>query len=394
MDDQLNHAPCGFLAFTDEGQITQVNATVVELLGYQKEEVVGSTLNSILTIGSQVFCQTHLLPMLRIQGRLEEIFLIVREKSGAELGVMVNVVRREREGAYVNEAIMFRMRERQQFESELLRARRVAEEAQEALEAQRDSLRLMNEALVQRTEELNRQRLVAEDASQAKGTFLSFMSHELRTPLNAILGFAQLLEMSDLAPEDVESVEYIRTAGNHLLHLINEVLDLTSIEAGRLHLSVEPLSVTSVVEFAMGLVRMTAAERRIEITQEPPPDGEWLVRADRRRFHQVLLNLLSNAVKYNRVEGTVVIRYEEAPDAMCRVLVEDSGYGIPPEQLGHLFTPFERLGAEQTTIQGTGLGLALSRKLIEAMGGRIGADSVVGEGSTFWVELPRAEARE
>jgi signal transduction histidine kinase len=210
----------------------------------------------------------------------------------------------------------------------------------------------------------------------------------LRTPLNAVLGFGQLLQLSSLAPEDEESVEHILTAGRHLLGLINEVLDLSAVEAGQITLALEPVALGEVVRRSVDLVRPSAAERGIHILQDDDSGGERIVRADRKRLQQVLLNLLSNAIKYNRAGGQVSIRCEKVDAGQFRLLVEDSGYGIPPQQLDRLFAPFERLGADQGPVQGTGLGLALSRRLVEAMGGRIGVHSALGRGSTFWIDLP------
>jgi PAS domain S-box-containing protein len=241
----------------------------------------------------------------------------------------------------------------------------------------------LEEALVRAKEE-------AERANLAKSEFLSRMSHELRTPLNSVLGFGELLEMDDLAPDQRESVRHIMKGGRHLLDLINEVLDIARIESGRMSLSLEPVSVREVVEESVELVRPIAAEAGIGLHSERV-DGHAFVRADRQRLKQVLLNLLSNAVKFNRREGGVTVRCEAATEDQLRISVTDDGPGIAPELVDRLFVPFERLGADREGIQGTGLGLALSKGLVEAMGGSIGVVSAPGSGSTFAVELTRAE---
>ncbi|MGH9144479.1 MAG: response regulator, partial [Vicinamibacterales bacterium] len=235
-------------------------------------------------------------------------------------------------------------------------------------------------------------RLEAERANRAKSAFLSNMSHDLRTPLNAILGFAQLLDLDDLPDDRKESVAQILRGGTHLLALINEVLDIARIEAGHLSLSMEPVRALEIVELACELVRPLAAQRGISLVIDRSGGVDVVVLADQQRLNQVLLNLLSNAVKYNREFGTVRIGFEAVDDTRVRVTVSDSGAGIAEAKQRLLFQPFERLGAEQTAIEGTGLGLALSRGLAEAMGGALGVYSKVGEGSTFWVELARTQA--
>jgi PAS domain S-box-containing protein len=235
-------------------------------------------------------------------------------------------------------------------------------------------------------------RLSSERTNQAKSEFLSRMSHELRTPLNAILGFAQLLEMDPLTPDQHESITRILNGGKHLLSLINEVLDISRIETGHLRLSLEPVPLQETVREALELIRPLAEQRRITVHGEPGQANGLHVKADRQRFRQTMLNLLSNAVKYNRDGGSVTVTYTLTADGYARVAVTDTGPGISPEKLVRLFTPFDRLGAEQTGIEGTGLGLSLTKRLVETMGGRLGVDSVVGRGSEFSVELAVAPA--
>ncbi len=231
----------------------------------------------------------------------------------------------------------------------------------------------------------------AERANQAKNEFLSRMSHDLRTPLNAILGFAQLLETERLKPDQHEGVQLILRGGKHLLELINEVLDITRIETGQLSLSPQPVDVRDVVEHAVALISPLATDRRIALDIADVPKPGWAVIADRQRLTQVLLNLLSNAIKYNKRKGRVTVAFEKKAGRRLRITVTDTGAGIPPDKLKRLFTPFERLGAEATAIEGTGLGLALSRGLTAAMGGSLGVASRVDRGSTFWVEFALAD---
>lgn len=239
-------------------------------------------------------------------------------------------------------------------------------------------------------------REAADRANVAKSEFLSRMSHELRTPLNSILGFGQLLELAGLGEEDRESVTHILTAGRHLLDLIDEVLDIARIEAGRLTMSIEPVQVGEVVDQAITLIEPTARGRSVTIARGGDA-VDALLRADRQRLLQVLLNLLSNAVKYNRRGGTVRVDVARAGGAggargWVRLSVQDTGRGIASGDQPLVFEAFERLDAASAGIEGTGVGLALTKHLVELMGGRIDLTSEPGHGSTFWVDLPAAEA--
>ena len=226
-----------------------------------------------------------------------------------------------------------------------------------------------------------------ERASKAKSDFLSRMSHELRTPLNAILGFGQLLERQDPTPVQKNRIAHILSAGRHLLNLINEILDISRVESGRFQLSLEPVVVDQAVDEAIELIRPMAADRSIEIERFALGDGSPSILADRQRLKQVLLNLLSNAVKYNRHAGRVVVDLAPQDGGRFRISISDEGPGIPADKRARLFSPFDRLGAERTETQGTGLGLALSKRLTEAMGGSIG-EGGPALGACFWVEFP------
>jgi len=243
---------------------------------------------------------------------------------------------------------------------------------------------------------LNRTKELAEEANRAKSEFLSRMSHELRTPMNAILGFAQLLTMSRKEPLTIiqkERVRQIVKGGQHLLDLINEVLDISRIEAGRLQISPEPVPIRESIQEVLDLTAPLAADRHIQIHVNLGTEANPYVMADRQRLKQILVNLLSNAVKYNYEGGNVMISCEKTSADRWRISVTDTGLGIAPENMGRLFTPFERLVGDSSNVEGTGLGLALAKRLVQLMHGDIGVESTVGRGSRFWVELPLAESQ-
>ena len=230
----------------------------------------------------------------------------------------------------------------------------------------------------------------AERASQAKSDFLSSMSHELRTPLNAIIGFSQMLEYdSSLTADQLDNVHEILKAGRHLLELINEVLDLAKIESGRIDLSIEAVDIGTLADDCRQLILPLTTARGLSFRLEVPPGAA--VRGDRVRLKQVLLNLLSNAVKYNHENGSIRLTVAPGAGNRVRIAVIDTGPGIPQERFSELFQPFNRLNAEQSEVEGTGIGLTITRRLVEMMGGEMGVESEVGRGSTFWLELPAEE---
>ena len=246
----------------------------------------------------------------------------------------------------------------------------------------------LDQVLQEKNVELESARSVAETASLAKSDFLSSMSHELRSPLNAILGFAQLME-SEVPPPTTgqgESISQILQAGWHLLRLINEILDLAKVESGQVPLSVEPVSLADVLLESQSMIEPLAQQRGITLSF-PAPDVPYFVKADRTRVKQVLINLLSNAVKYNHEHGTVEVRCTTDVPERIRISIVDSGAGLPAEQITQLFQPFNRLGQEAGTEEGTGIGLVVAKRLVELMGGTIGVESTVGTGSVFWFEL-------
>lgn len=241
--------------------------------------------------------------------------------------------------------------------------------------------------------ELAEAKEIAETASKAKSEFLTSMSHELRTPLNSILGFGQVLQMdvkTPLTEMQARAVRRIIQGGDHLLKLINDILDLSRIEAGRVDLEIANFPPRDDIRECLSLVASLAEDRGVTINDRTIGKSLPLLRADGLRFRQVLLNLFSNAIKYNRQGGAVSIDSQETDDGMVRFIVADTGLGMSKESQQQLFTPFDRLGRETSNIEGTGIGLVISRELVHAMGGRIGVESEVGKGSRFWIDLPSA----
>lgn len=433
LDDVLNTAPCGFLSFADDGTVRLANATLLDLLGYRADEVIGRHVERLLTIGSRIFYQTHWFPLVRLHGSADEIFLMLRSSAGEDVGMLVNAVRRERRGETVYDCVLMHVQERQKYEDELLRARRAAERARAELQAQKEELqqaneqlemqalelelqrqqlqeqaaelettseelRAKNEALIVRSQEAEQLRAVADDANQAKSAFLAVMSHELRTPLNAIAGYVELLEMGIHGPvteAQLATLGRIARSERHLLRLINEVLNLSRIEAGKVEYAIEPVPVREIVTGITPMIEPQLSQKNVTFSVEVP--AGLIVRADREKAQQVLLNLLSNAMKFTPEGGSVSLvatQCDGSAEPVC-IQVSDTGIGIPHDKLDAVFQPFVQVDATRTrSAEGSGLGLAISRDLARGMGGDLTADSTLGQGSTFTLLLPRASAEE
>jgi PAS domain S-box-containing protein len=349
----VEHSHDAILSTTLDGVITSWNRGAERIYGYSPTEMIGEQLRLLMPTGFEDASEG--LAQVAPGTTVEHYETTRKTKDGRTIDVSLTISPiKDAEGNVIGLSRI---------------ARDVSERKQ--IEAEREAAR----------EEADR-------ANQAKSEFLSRMSHELRTPLNAVLGFAQLLELDPLVPAQRDATNEILKAGQHLLELIDEVLDLSRIEAGRLRLSLEPVDVIQVAEECLSLLRPQAQQESIGLTLSRQAEGPVFAVADRQRLKQILLNLLSNSIKYNRERGTVdVVIARVAGNERIRIDVTDTGYGIPADRIEHLFEPFERLGAEGSEIEGTGLGLALTRPLVEVMGGSISVMSAYEEGSTFSVEL-------
>jgi signal transduction histidine kinase len=271
-------------------------------------------------------------------------------------------------------------------EADLLLLRGLAEATVTELE-----LRHATRELIDTQQGLIAAREEAERVSQAKTEFMSRVSHELRTPLNAILGFAQLLEIDQLQPSQRESVDHIQRAGKHLLRLVDEMLEIDRIEADREKPDLEPVDLKAATDTVLELIRPLAAKRGITVKRPDSKEGGTRALADRHRLEQVLLNLVSNALKYNREGGDIAVSLGTEPEGARTITVVDTGPGIPAEEIGRLFEPFERLELDEP-VEGSGLGLPIAKALTEFMGGTLEVTSRVGEGSAFKVSLQAAPA--
>ena len=341
------------------GIITDANRQMETLTGCTRDELIGSPFKKYFTDPARA--EASIKQVLR-DGKVSNYELTASSRDGRQTAVSYN-------------ATTFHNRSR------VLQG--VFAAARDVTERKR-----LDQVLQEKNEELEGARAVAEKANLAKSNFLSSMSHELRTPLNAILGFAQLMGSSTPPPTPLQkrNVDQILKAGWYLLELINEILDLALIESGKVTMSREPVSLGEVMLECQAMIEPQARERGIGM-HFPRFDSPCFIHADRTRVKQVLINLIFNAIKYNSPAGSVTVECSPSPPDSIRISIRDTGAGLDAGKLAQLFQPFNRLGRETGTEEGTGMGLVVSKRLVELMGGTIGVDSVVGAGSVFWIEL-------
>ena len=348
------------------GIISDVNKQMEALTGCTRDELIGAPFKNYFTEPDRA--EAGIKRVLN-ENKVTNYELTARARDGKETVVSYN-------------ATTFHDRERN-LQGVFAAARDITER------------KLLDQVLQENNVELQIAMSAAEKANLAKSDFLSSMSHELRTPLSAILGFAQLIESGTPPPSPTQkrSVDQILLAGWYLLNLINEILDLALIESGKLSLSPEPVSLVAVMHECEDMIEPQAKKRDITMVF---PDRElpYFIKADRTRIKQILINLLSNAIKYNRRGGKVVVKLVEVLPGRIRICVEDTGQGLSPEKIAQLFQPFNRLGQEAHSEEGTGIGLVMTKRLVELMGGVIGVESTVGEGSVFWIETNLTDERQ
>jgi signal transduction histidine kinase len=355
LGDRLDHAPCGFASFADDSRITGINATLLERLDYSAEDLIGKHFETILTIPGRIFHQTHFFPLIKLHGRAQEVFMLLRTRAGDDVGMLCNAVRRERAGTPETDCVFMEVQERRKFEDALLQARAAADEA-----------------------------------NKAKSNFLAVMSHELRTPLNAISGYVQLLDMGVHGPvtqAQRDTLARIDRSERHLLRLINDVLNLARIEAGRVDYVSEPVTLADIMASTLPMVEPQMAAKRLRL--ESSVTDEFVVKADRDKVQQVVLNLLTNATKFTPPDGSVRVQAAPRGDSEVMLSVIDTGIGIPSAMVEKVFEPFIQVDASHSRAgEGTGLGLAISRDLARGMGGDLFAESTLGKGSAFHLVLP------
>jgi PAS domain S-box-containing protein len=358
--DLYDMAPVGYCTVDDKGLIQEANLTAATLLGVSRIALVKRQISRFIPPAQQPIYQQFRQRLLA-SGQTQTCELQLRKDNGTLIWVNLTVNAGKSSTGEATLRVM-------------LKDITVQVQLDEQLQAKNSELRLARQE--------------ADKANQAKSDFLTSMSHELRSPLNAILGFAQLMDASSPAPTAAQrsAIDQILHGGWYLLDLVNEILDLASIESGHLAPCLAPVPLADVLHDCQTMIEPKATLSGIRVDFSSTAQTCW-VQADRRRLKQVLVNLLTNAVKYNRPNGTVAVRCELRSGTRVRVLVKDSGHGLTAEQLAHLFQPFNRLGQESSAVEGTGIGLVVSKRLVEMMGGQIGAESTVGAGSVFWFEL-------
>jgi len=353
----LDSAPCGFVSFDDGGKVVSINTTLLDRLGYERGDVIERHVETLLPVGTRIFYQTHFFPLVKLHGRAQEVFMLFRAKDGEDVGMLCNAVRRDRDGQAVTDCVLMEVVERRKFEEALVQARQAAD-----------------------------------DANKAKSNFLATMSHELRTPLNAIGGYVQLLGMGipgPITPQQQDMLNRVERSQQHLLRLINNVLNLSRIEAGRVDYVLEAIAASEIVNSVLPMIEPQISAKKLRF--DAVVGSDLTVQADREKAQQILINLLTNATKFTPDGGTVSVEGGKTAASQIYLRVTDTGIGIPEAMVDKIFEPFIQVDSTRVRgAEGTGLGLAISRDLARGMRGDLRVRSEEGRGSTFTLTLPGA----
>lgn len=357
--DLYDFAPVGYLSLDEQGLVREINLTGASILGQERTRIINKPLSSFFESGEKTKLFQHLKQVFRSSANVISELQLRGSMSPVTMQIESRYFRAFPQGQVLCRSIITDISVKKQLADELLAAKQQAEAA-----------------------------------NQAKSDFLARMSHELRTPLNGILGFAQIMELSEddaTIAEHRDNLKIITQSGWHLLRIINDVLDLSSIEAGKVVFNFANVNVSECLRDSIKVISSLASKHNITIDSNETACSGLQVHADAFHFKQVLMNLLANAVKYNHDNGSVCIGCKATESGYVRISIADTGSGIHQEDILNLFEPFSRLSERSYSIQGAGIGLSISKQLTELMGGSIGAESIYGEGSTFWIEFPEAK---
>ncbi len=408
-DEILNTLPCGFLSFSDDLKILLVNSTLLEILGYELEDLLGKPLTSIFPVSGRVFWQSHIFPMLKIQKKVEEIYLSLRTNIGTDIPMLLSAKRQSQSATIINTCVFIPIHRRIQYEDEILNRKQQVEEAIIAQKEAEAKLQQINIQLVR--------------ATQLKSEFLAIMSHEIRTPMNGIIGMTQLLAATDLSCKQQDYVSTVQDSANALLVIINDILDFSKIESGNFELFESPFILKELFESITSLMTKAIAEKGINFSYFIAPEVPNVILGDSARLRQILLNLVSNAIKFTPTGGLQVNVFSKIIDDVedinfapgekrlrheIMIAIQDTGIGIEGDRLDKLFKPFSQADAfTSRKYGGTGLGLAICKSLINLMGGTIWVEScgnvggfppphwvmnsTMGQGSTFYVTFNTIE---
>ncbi|MBN7817371.1 PAS domain S-box protein [Algoriphagus pacificus] len=382
LSQAVEQSPVAIVITDLEGEIEYLNSAYSSLIEEDTEKILGTPLSFISNIYSNRLKKEELWAHLN-SGIPFTIECEYKKNSSSETlwkNVTITPIQNERNDIIKLMVIIQDVTEQKAFENQILELNLSLEKR---IEARTEELKNSNL-------ELKKAQLEAEFANQAKSEFLSRMSHELRTPMNSILGFAQLLEFTDLKANQKRNLDFILKSGDHLLNLINEILDISRIESGMVTVSLETLELNNLIEEVAESIMPAAISKSVSVHYPSSQTDFIYVKADLQRLKQIFINLINNAIKYNKENGTVTIDFEEVPENKIKVHIKDTGVGISEEDLPKLFKPFERAGNNNSNIEGTGLGLSVVEKLANLMQAKVGVTSEIGKGSDFWIELPIA----